>query len=142
MPVTGQRKSVKVFGCVEVQSARFLYHRDTVFNAATYLDFLEQVARAYYPRPVFWIQDNASYHKDREVYAWFADQQKWWATFLLPPYAPELNAEEQIWRHTRLAGTHNRYFVTVDELDETLTRVFRSIQHNPHQIKGYLQPFS
>ncbi len=50
VPVTGQRRSVKVFACVEIHSARFLYRRDSVFNAETYLDFLEQVARHYYPR--------------------------------------------------------------------------------------------
>jgi hypothetical protein len=44
-PTTGQRRSVKVFGCVEVCSARFPYRRDQVFNVMTYLDFLEQVAR-------------------------------------------------------------------------------------------------
>ena len=141
VPVTGQRKSIKVFGGVEVYSGRFLYRRDTVFNAATYLNFLEQAARAYYPQPVFWIQDNASYHKDADVYAWFSDHRKWWTVFLLPPYSPELNAEERIWRHTRLTGTHNRYFVTIDELDRTLTRVFRSIQQTPEQIRGYLYPF-
>jgi transposase len=33
VPVTGERKSVKVFGCVEVYSARFLFHYEPVFNA-------------------------------------------------------------------------------------------------------------
>ena len=109
VPVTGQRRSVKVFGCVEIHSARFLYRRDSVFNAETYLGFLEQVARQYYPRPVFWVQDNASYHKDANVWDWFAANRSWWTVFNLPPYSPEFNA--------------------------TPTRVFRSIQRRPDQIR-------
>jgi hypothetical protein len=93
VPVTGQRRSVKVFGCVEIHSARFLYRRDSVFNADTYLDFLEQVARHYYPRRVFWVQDNASYHKDANVWDWFAANRSWWTVFNLPPYSPEFNAD-------------------------------------------------
>ena len=112
-----------------------------MFNAHTYLGFLEQVAKAYYPRPVFWIQDNASYHKDKNVWTWFSENRKWWTVFSLPPYSPDFNAEERIWHHTRLSGTHNRYFADEGELDATLTSVFRTIQRQPNLIRGYLQPF-
>lgn len=139
--MTGQRRSVKVFGCVEIYSARFLYRREKVFNAGTYLKFLDQVARRYYPQPVIWIQDNASYHRDSDVWDWFAARRSWWTTANLPPYSPEFNASEPLWHHTRMTGTHNRYFATASELDATLTRVFRSIQRRPDQIRGYLQPF-
>jgi len=141
VPVTGQRKSVKIFGGVELFSARFFYHRDTVFNAETYLVFLEQIARHYYPRRVILIQDNASYHKDQTVWLWFAENRKWLEVHNLPPYSPEFNAAERIWHHTRITGTHNRYFATEQELIGTLIRVFRKVQHCPEQITGYLQPF-
>jgi hypothetical protein len=41
--VTGQRKSVKIFGAIELWKARFHYRQDTVFNASTYFAFLEQL---------------------------------------------------------------------------------------------------
>lgn len=133
---------MKVFGCVEIYSAQFLYRRDSVFNAETYLSFLEQVARYYYPRPVFWVQDNASYHKDANVWDWFATNRSWWTVFNLPSYSPEFNATERLWHHTRVTGTHNRYFADAGELNATLTRVFRSIQRRPDQIRGYIRPFA
>ena len=140
--MTGERRSVKVFGCVEVYATRFLYRRDVVFNALTYLGFLDQVARRYYPHRVIWIQDNASYHKHEDVWAWFRENRRWWTVVNLPPYSPEFNAAERIWYHTRLTGTHNRYFATEDELTDTLIRVFRSMQRRPGQIRGYLSAFS
>ena len=139
--MTGQRKSVKIFGCAELGSADFTYHRDTVFNAATYLVFLEQIARRYYPRHVIYIQDNASYHKDKDVWAWFKENRKWFDVTNLPPYSPEFNAIERIWHYVRITGTHNRYFVTKEELVATLMSIFRSIQRRPEQIRGYLRPF-
>jgi transposase len=141
MPVTGARKSVKIFGCVDVFSARFLYRQDSVFNASTYLLFLEQVARSYHGKKVFLIQDNASYHKDKQVWSWFADNKRWLQVHNLPPYSPELNAAEPLWHHTRKSGTHNRYFESIDDLRSSLTSVFKSIQQNPKQIQGYLAPF-
>ena len=47
IPVTGQRKSVKILGAIELWRARFHYRRDTAFNAGTYLAFLKQLARRY-----------------------------------------------------------------------------------------------
>jgi len=112
-----------------------------VFNAETYVAYLERIVRCYFPRKIFLIQDNASYHKDRGVWAWFSDNRKLIEVYNLPPYSPELNALERIWHHTRLHGTHNRYFPTQDELRLALTSTFRSIQRNPSQVMGYLHPY-
>ena len=100
------------------------------------------MTRGDYPRPVLQAQDNASYHKDKDVRAWFADHQRWWHASNLPPYSPDMNAAERIWRHTRVTGTHNRYFATEDEIVKTLRSVFRDIRRRPEQIMGYLRPFS
>jgi len=140
-PVTGRRQNIKVFGCVEVYSVRFLYRCDTVFNAEAYLKFLEQMARHYYPQKVIWVQDNASYHKDRDVWQWFKEHRKRWEVIHLPPYSPELNATEALWHHTRITGTHNRYFIDKEELHRVLTKVFRSMQHRPSQIENYMNNF-
>jgi transposase len=110
-------------------------------SAAAYLRFLERVARAYYPQPIHYIHDNASYHFDGEVQHWLGAERRWWHTHALPKYSPEDHAAEPIWRHVRRTGTHNRYFRHRDELTDTLVRRFRSIQHAPAQIGGYLRPF-
>lgn len=141
IPVTSQRKSVKIFGCIDIFSARFLYRRGEVFNCDSYLEFLDQIAKQYHGRKVFYIQDNASYHKNGDVWYWFKDNRHWLEVFNLPPYSPEFNAAEPLWKYTRKVATHNRYFRSEDEIVETLTKTFRSIQQNPEQIKGYIRPF-
>jgi hypothetical protein len=105
--VTGERKSVKILGAVELYRARFLYRHDEVFNAETYLAFLGQIARRYRRQGAVLIQDNASYHKDATVWAWFADNCDWLEVHQLPSYCPELNPTERLWQHTRKNGTHN-----------------------------------
>lgn len=141
IPVTGQRKSVKILGAIELWRARFHYRRETVFNAASYLAFLEQLARRYRRQGAILIQDNASYHKDAEVWAWFDSNRHWREVHQLPPYSPELNPTERLWQHTRRTGTHNRYFASEGELLATVTRVFAEMQSHPIVIRSYLLPF-
>lgn len=112
-----------------------------VFNAKTYLEFLEQVARVYHRKKIVYIQDNASYHKNSQVWDWFGDNRKWMDVVNLPPYSPEFNATERLWHHTRITGTHNRYFETSALLLNALETVFAEVKNNPSSIDGYLKPF-
>ena len=139
--MTGQRKSVKIFGAIELWKARFHYRQDIVFNASTYFAFLEQLARSYRRQGAVLIQDNATYHKDGDVWAWFDANRHWLEVHQLPPYSPELNPTERLWRYTRQTGTHNRYFPDEKELTGTLSRVFGEMQTYPELIRPYLQSF-
>ena len=139
--MTGQRKSVKILGAIELWKARFHYRQEAVFNASTYFAFLEQLARSYRRQGAILIQDNATYHKDRDIWAWFGANRHWLEVHQLPPYSPELNPTERLWRHTRRTGTHNRYFPDAKELTGTLSRVFGEMQSCPELIGPYLLSF-
>jgi len=43
----------------------------------------------------------------------------------LPPYGPELNPVERVWKLARRTCTHNRYFPTLDELVDTVGDQFQ-----------------
>ena len=144
VPVTGARASAKIFGCVEIYDAAFVYDDDEVFNGDTYVSFLEsKMAPRFYRRgqKVIYIHDNASYHKEQEVQTWFAAQQSWLQVEPLPAYSPEFNAVEPLWHHTRVQGTHNCCFKSREEILGSLQQVFQDMQRHPEQILGYLKPF-
>jgi len=42
----------------------------------------------------------------------------------LPPYSPDLNPIEQVWRITRRENTHNKYFGSKNALKETVDKAF------------------
>jgi len=42
----------------------------------------------------------------------------------LPPYSPDLNPIEQVWRITRKEKTHNRYFSNLATLESTIDDYF------------------
>ncbi len=42
----------------------------------------------------------------------------------LPPYSPDLNPIEQVWRITRRENTHNVFFDTLSKLKATVDRAF------------------
>jgi transposase len=129
-----------------LEDARFIYlHQEAYFQWETYLAFLDQVlVPAFYRRGhrIFLIQDNASYHKNRETFAWFGGHRRYVEVYQLPPYWPELNATERIWNYTRKHATHNRFFETPKELRQTLFRTFYHIRRHPEEIRNLMLPFN
>lgn len=78
------------------------------------------------------ILDNAPWHKKAIRLIWkenrieYADIRNMMVYLLLPPYSPDLNPIELVWRKTRREKTHNRYFATLSILTQTLDKYFLS----------------
>ncbi len=68
------------------------------------------------------ILDNAPWHKKAirliwtEALAEYSDIRENMEYISLPPYSPDLNPIEQVWRITRREKTHNRYFSSLESL--------------------------
>lgn len=70
------------------------------------------------------IMDNAPWHKKAkrliETEEEYADIQNAVTIVSLPPYSPDLNPIEQVWRVTRREKTHNRYWSGLPKLTAVL----------------------
>jgi transposase len=57
----------------------------------------------------------------------------------LPPYSPDLNPVENVWRITKKKATHNRYFETKEDLKKVLFKRFNRYQGNPASLKNVVK---
>lgn len=74
------------------------------------------------------ILDNASWHK-KAVRLMREDDNFNGIEFLfLPPYSPELNPIERVWRITRRERTHNRFFEKLQLLKTVLIKYFEKFE--------------
>jgi transposase len=137
------RKTAHVFGIVTLEERpRFLYQFAPVFNGATFLEFLKEVVRRSRRRKTFLIIDNGPCHNlDESGKRWLAAHRHRIALFRLPPYSPEYNGIEGIWKVTKKRTTHNRFYKTTDERDAALRSTFETFQANPKLIAGHVARF-
>ena len=119
------RKSIAVFGAVRIEDGRLVASRDKKFDAMTFLTFLEKLLRhRRKDRKMVVVLDNARYHHARLIQPWLKIKRNVLQLFFLPPYSPELNPVERVWKLTRRVCTHNRYFPTLDEVVEAVFNQF------------------
>jgi len=121
------RHSVGYFGAVRLRDGRFLFSRETgKFNALTFFAFLRVLRRASIRsgRRVVVITDNAKYHHALLHKAWRAQHAGNFTLDYLPPYSPELNPIERVWKLTRRRCLHNRYFAQLDDVIQSVESEF------------------
>lgn len=71
------------------------------------------------------IADNARYHHAAVNKEWRKKVEDSFASDYLPPYSPELNPAERIWKLTRRRCIHNRYFAAVSDVVQAVEPVFQ-----------------
>ena len=120
------KKSVSVFGAVRIDTGRLLTRTSDIFNAKTFQEFLDYLlCRTYRKREMHLILDNSRYHHAKLLEPW-RDEHKDDVVFdFLPPYSPELNPIERVWKLTRRLCVHNRYFPELDHLDQAVKEQFK-----------------
>jgi transposase len=132
------RKSVGYFGAVRLRDGRFVFRRESeCFNAQTCWDFFKKLERisARTRRRVVVITDNAKYHHAKLHRDWRADRVDRFALDFLPPYSPDLNPIERVWKLVRRLRLHNRYFGSLQEVAETVEDLFGHWGHRSDTLR-------
>ena len=88
------------------------------------------------------ILDNAPWHKKAIRLIWtekqaeYSDIRNAMVYLSLPPYSPDLNPIEQVWRITRREKTHNRYFESLDKITDVLDDYFDCFSTPNDQLRS------
>ena len=137
------RKSIKVMGAVRIGANPQWHSRFVqVFNAETFIEFLEQLLRYYCGTKIHLITDNAAYHRSPKVREWLSGKEHLMEFHFLPAYSPKLNAVEYVWRKTKRAITHNKFFPRLQDLRQALARRFNRFQGNPASLRSTVPHFA
>jgi transposase len=127
------RKSVACFGAVQYRCGKLVTDMVTPFNAVTFEAFLRTLLRHRgRGKRMVVVLDNAKYHHARLLSPFLRKHRRVLTLRFLPPYSPQLNPIERVWKLARRLATHNRYFATLDELLDAVQERF-ALWRNPNR---------
>ncbi len=121
------RKTVGYFGAVRLRDGRFIFRREeNRFTAETFFTFMKELRSLTAParRRVIMIADNATYHHGQLHREWRDHNSQRFSLQFLPPYSPDLNPIERVWKLARRLATHNRYFPTLNDITTAVESLF------------------
>ena len=117
------RKSVALFGAVNLRGGQMICHFNPLFEAQSFCAFLKALLRRRaHGQQMIVILDNAPYHHAAVLEDWLRDNRTVLKLLFLPPYSPELNPIERVWKLLRKLCTHNEFFPEMELLQNALTQ--------------------
>jgi transposase len=122
------RQKVGYFGTVNVNTGELFTQTAYPFNGETFEQFMRSflTTKQLHGRKIVMILDNARWHKPvtRKLMEEYPESFEF---LYLPPYSPDLNPIERVWRITRRKCTHNKYFQILETLVDVLDSFFKEL---------------
>jgi transposase len=97
---TGDRKSVNMISAVSPRGEIHFSFLPGNLNSAMFIDYLKMLMHDI-AEPVFLIVDGYPSHKSKETLEFVKSTEGRLNLFFLPPYSPELNPDEWVWKSVK-----------------------------------------
>jgi len=111
------RKKVGIIGAVKADDGTLVACEEDKFNAQTIEAFFsELVKHREFGKTMVVVLDNARFHHAKALSSWLEKHSENFSLGFLPPYSPELNHIERVWKLLRRLCTHNQYFEQLEDL--------------------------
>lgn len=92
-------------------------------------EYMQNLSKLHPNDYIIMVLDNALWHKSKYIKV-----PENMTLVFIPPYTPEMNPIEQIWREIRTSGFANKYFKTLDEVKANLHATIASL--SPETIQS------
>lgn len=110
------------YGAVEPKTGKSFFLVLPYCNTDCMNVFLRELSKAYPNDFILLVADGAAWHRSKNL-----ETPQNIEIFPLPPYTPEMNPIEQIWKEIRKRGFRNEVFQTLDKVVQRLCDVICSI---------------
>ena len=114
------RKRRGVYGFLDVKTGNEYAFKTEKINSEETRKILDKIGEKYKDKKILLIWDGAPWHRS-EIIKDFLNTTKYsFQLFRFPPYAPDLNPQEHVWKAGRSHVTHNRFIENIDKATDEL----------------------
>lgn len=120
------RNRLNLNAALSFNDKRVIVLEETTINKEATIRLLETLAKKQKKGKIHLILDNASHHHAKIVNNWLLHHKRFKPLFL-PPYSPNLNLIERLWRFFHQKVTWNHYFPTFQEFKKASLDFFTNL---------------
>lgn len=126
IPTYGKHQGVKLIGTLNDETGEIFCIEEEKYDAEVFLSFLEKVLAHYSTGKIVMILDNARIHHAKRIQPFLQANQNRIQLVFLPPYSPQLNLVEGLWKWLKEAVVNNVFFSSTPQIKRAV-RTF--LQH-------------
>ena len=133
---TGERKTIMMVSAVGTRGQLRFHLHEGSFRAAHFIEFCKSLLQDF-SEPIFLVVDGSSVHTAKEVKDFVESTEGRLRLFFLPPYSPELNPDEWVWKNIKHDKIGRSAVRSRNELQAAARSALASLQKMPHVIRSF-----
>jgi transposase len=123
IPANTGRARLNLSGAIDIVSHNVLIQEDLTLNTASTIRFFQKIEEAYpCKQKIHVFCDNASYYRNKAVTQYLVTSKI--ALHFLPPYSPNLNPIERLWKWMKERVIYNTYYEHFEDFKSAVIGFF------------------
>jgi putative transposase len=130
----GKHQGVKLVGYLNYETGEIYCEEHDSYDAKVFLKFLKNVISTSPNGKTVIVLDNARIHHAKLLQPFLKENENSLELMFLPPYSPNLNLIEGLWKWMKEKVVYNVFYKTVAEIRENVTDFLEVINADPEAI--------
>ena len=131
------RERINLNGALNLKNHQAVVLSEKTINHKATIKLFKKLLLKHKRGKIYVILDNASHHHAKRVKFWLKKHRRIKLIFL-PPYSPNLNLIERLWRFFHQRITWNHYFETFKEFKKSSLNFFRNLEEYKTELSTLL----
>jgi transposase len=133
---SGRTRSISMISAVSPRGELHFQVYETGIKQEEFLEFCKMLV-ADAGRPVFLIVDNSQVHRAKILKAYEKESNGMLTLFFLPPYSPDLNPDEWVWKNVKHDNLGRASVKSESELAEFASAALARLKTLPEKVRAF-----
>lgn len=133
---TGKKDSIMMVSAISPRGELRFHIHEGSFRASNFIDFCKQLMKDT-EQDIFLIVDGSSVHTAHEVRDFVETTRGKLKIFFLPPYSPQLNPDEWVWKNVKHDTIGRSGVMGKDDMKMIALGTLRYLQKIPRKVRGF-----
>ena len=135
LPTNSGWKRMHIIGAVNINNLTVITEDKPKINADHIIEFLQKLEQENVCKSkIYLICDNAGYHRAKKVKKYLETSKI--ELIYLPPYSPNLNPIERLWKLMHSIVTNNKYYHSFSKFTEAIHNFFSNLSQYKSRISS------
>ncbi len=137
IPSNTGRSRININGAIDIESLDLIHREDESINADSTIALFRQIEeKNQFAEQIFIIADNARYYRSGSVSEYLKNSKI--NIIFLPPYSPNLNLIERLWRFLHKKIQYNKYYETFLEFKNACVNLLNNLHIYEKELRSLL----
>lgn len=131
------RTRVNINGVLNPETKEVIFREDKTINAESTIELYKEIERRNENKDkIYIIIDNARYYKNKVLNEYLKNSKI--KQIFLPPYSPNLNLIERLWKLMKKKVIYNKYYEKYSEFREKIFEFFNNLQIYENEVNSLI----